>query len=82
LRDIDKLLELSPASPIPVIYKADYLVKAKLLKEAEKFIGQMLKLRYFAESVAIPTQNSKILYSQNKLKLCLDQLELVLVKDP
>ena len=55
MRDIDKLLELSPASPIPVIYKADYLVKAKLLKEAEKFIDQMLKLRYFAESVAIPT---------------------------
>ena len=82
LRDIDQLLELSPGSSRLVIYKAEFLVRGKFIKEAEKFINQMLKLRYFEDSVAIPTQKSKILYSLNKLKLCLDQLETVLKQDP
>ena len=82
IRDVDKLLELSPGNSRIVIYKAHYLVQARLIEEADKFIDQMLKLHYFSESVTILTQKSKILYSQNKLKLCLDQLEFVLVKDP
>ena len=53
------MLELSPGNSRLVIYKAHYLVQSRLIKEAEKFMDQMLKLRCFAESVVIPTQKSK-----------------------